>query len=189
DRTCVRGGSGAGDFARLDAGRAHVHPLAGAVVQARMHRLDVRVPTAFGPPVRVRDGHSEAGSLGTDVADGSHSRRTPRIVWMDIGKSSLPPNDPCRKALPAGRVVAVCADDARGWALQEACRSMRGRPRRAGNPVRIAPTARGRQTGATSAAPGSPVHFGPGSCGYVRHVEECAARRARTGARKGDAVE
>jgi predicted nucleic acid-binding protein len=44
----------------------------GLAVQARPDGLDVRVPAAVGAAVRVRDGHAEARTLATDVADGSH---------------------------------------------------------------------------------------------------------------------
>ena len=52
-----------------------------AAVDAGAHRLDVRVPAAVGAAVRVRDGHAEARTLATDVADGSH-RRT--LLGVDV---------------------------------------------------------------------------------------------------------
>src|SRR5207237_1005462 len=64
--------SGARDLAAPRARGAHVRPPAIPAVLAGAHGLDVRVPAAVGAAVRVRDGHAEARTLSTDVADGSH---------------------------------------------------------------------------------------------------------------------
>src|SRR5680860_115290 len=61
----------AGDLAGLQARRAHVEPL-GRRAHHRAHALDVRVPSAGRPAVRVRDAVAEARPLAADVAVGSH---------------------------------------------------------------------------------------------------------------------
>src|SRR5581483_649898 len=68
-----RGSAGAADdLAGLDARGAHVEPLRGAATGRHSHGLDVRVPAAVGPPVRVGHVVTEARPLATDVAHASH---------------------------------------------------------------------------------------------------------------------
>src|SRR6185436_18703151 len=64
--------SGADDLARLDARGADLELLGRAATGRGAHRLDVRVPAAVGPPVRVGHVVAEARSLATDVAHASH---------------------------------------------------------------------------------------------------------------------
>src|SRR5437899_2339127 len=66
-------GSGAGnDLLRLDARRAGVDLLGVAAAGSNTDGLDVGQPLAARTPVRVADGHAEAGALATDVAGRSH---------------------------------------------------------------------------------------------------------------------
>jgi len=64
--------SGADDLAGLDARGADLELLGRAATGGGAHRLDVRVPAAVGPPVRVGHVVAEARSLATDVAHASH---------------------------------------------------------------------------------------------------------------------
>src|SRR5690242_9274629 len=64
--------SGADDLAGLDARGADLELLGRAATGRGAHRLDVRVPAAVGPPVRVGHVVAEARSLATDVAHASH---------------------------------------------------------------------------------------------------------------------
>jgi hypothetical protein len=63
----------ADDLAGLDAGRASVDAL---LVTARpahgMDDLDVRIPPAAGPAMRMRHRLTKAGALPADIAYGSH---------------------------------------------------------------------------------------------------------------------
>src|SRR5690625_2828264 len=67
-------------LARLDARCADVQPLRRAVGGGGAYRLNVRVPTAPGPAVRVRDVVAEARAFAADVARGSHGRLLRRAV-------------------------------------------------------------------------------------------------------------
>ena len=58
-------------LASLEAGGAHVHALASAVDESA-HALNIRVPTAAGPHVGVRDAFAEARVLAADFADRGH---------------------------------------------------------------------------------------------------------------------
>src|SRR5688572_31447600 len=69
--------SGAHDLAGADARGARVDPATVAGGDERPHGLDVRVPTARRPAVRVRHRHTETGPLATDVAHGSHGGSLP----------------------------------------------------------------------------------------------------------------
>ena len=61
----------ANDLVRLQALGAHIQALGGAFNQST-DALDVRVPPAVGPHMRVRDALAEARSLTADVTNGSH---------------------------------------------------------------------------------------------------------------------
>ena len=63
--------SGFGDFAGLDAARAHAQPL-GRAVDHRLHRLQIHVPGTARHVVRVRDVVAEARPLAADIACLSH---------------------------------------------------------------------------------------------------------------------
>ena len=65
--------SAANDLARLDARGAHVQLAHGARRDLRAHRLNVRIPPAVGPPVRVGHAHAESRTLATHVTYGSHA--------------------------------------------------------------------------------------------------------------------
>src|SRR3954471_8140612 len=65
-------GSAPDDLAGLDTGGADLHLPRGAATGRGAHRLNVGVPTAVGPPVRVGHVVAEARSLAADVAHASH---------------------------------------------------------------------------------------------------------------------
>src|SRR5258707_529031 len=60
------------DLAGLDTRRAHLHFAGRAAAGRRAHGLDVRVPAAVGPAVRVGHVVAEARLLVADLAHGSH---------------------------------------------------------------------------------------------------------------------
>ena len=62
---------GTGHLTGLKARGARVHALRRSVHNCP-HTLNVRVPTALGAHVGVRDAVPEAGALAADVAVGSH---------------------------------------------------------------------------------------------------------------------
>ena len=77
----------------LEAGRAHVEALGGAVDEST-HTLDVGVPPAVGPHVGVRDALAEDGALAANVAHSSHGL-TPDLqcfnAQADARRQVLPP--------------------------------------------------------------------------------------------------
>ena len=77
---CPCGRSAADHLAGLEAGGADVQLLGVTRGNGSTNGLDVRVPATIGTPVRVRDRLTEAGALGANVADGSHSRELLVIV-------------------------------------------------------------------------------------------------------------
>lgn len=60
-----------GHLAGLDAACAHVHPL-GRVADLHTDALDVGIPPALGPAMRVAEAHAKDGFLIANVADGGH---------------------------------------------------------------------------------------------------------------------
>ena len=64
--------SASGDFACFEARRADVEAVTIAGADFCPDGLNVRVPPAMCPPVRMRDRHAEARPLAADVAHGSH---------------------------------------------------------------------------------------------------------------------
>src|SRR5690554_5917219 len=68
----VTEGSGAGDLAGLQTGRADPHPAGGAATGRRAHQLNVGEPAPLGPPVRVGHIVAEARSLTANVAHAGH---------------------------------------------------------------------------------------------------------------------
>ena len=60
------------DLAGFEAGGAYVEAVTIAGADSRPDGLNVRVPPAMCPPMRVRDRHAEARPLAADVAHGSH---------------------------------------------------------------------------------------------------------------------
>src|SRR5579884_87326 len=68
-----------------DARRAHVETARGAVDQCP-HTLDVRVPAALRPAMRVAEAHAERRVLATDFAHSSHDADAPRGNLGDEGK-------------------------------------------------------------------------------------------------------
>ena len=77
----------------LEAGRAHVEALGGAIDEST-HTLDVGVPPAVGPHVGVRDALAEDGALAANVAHSSHGL-TPDLqcfnAQADARRQVLPP--------------------------------------------------------------------------------------------------
>ena len=71
------------DLARFEARSADVEAVTIAGADSRPDGLNVRVPPAMCPPVRVRDRHAEARPLAADVAHGSH-------VTHSLGSSRRP---------------------------------------------------------------------------------------------------
>src|SRR5439155_25881109 len=92
--------AGAGDLASLQALRAHVQPARSAVHQ-RPNALHVRIPPAWGPPMRVRDLHPEPGFLSADVADPCHGQG---MVTVDPHVAGF--RNPVLIRWPGGRGVA-----------------------------------------------------------------------------------
>ena len=83
-------------LAGLEAGRAHVEALGGAVDEST-HTLDVGVPPAVGPHVGVRDALAEDGALAADVANSSHgvsllifNLKTPRLGKPGLAQGHVP---------------------------------------------------------------------------------------------------
>ena len=113
----VGAGAGlAGDLAGLDAGGADVELLGGGLAHHRAHGLDVRVPAALGPPVRVRDGVAEAGPLPQT----SQLAATVVVLTVEIG---------CRRSTAGADAARTAGQPHR---LQEAARTPKParRPRR-----------------------------------------------------------
>ena len=80
----------------LEAGRAHVEALGGAIDEST-HTLDVGVPPAVGPHVGVRDALAEDGALAADVANSSHgvsllifNLKTPRLGKPGLAQGHVP---------------------------------------------------------------------------------------------------
>ena len=71
----------AADFAGFQAGSADVQPLRG-LTDSGFHRLDIRVPTALGAAMGVRNAVAEARAFTADVAGRSHNGlQIARRVW------------------------------------------------------------------------------------------------------------
>src|SRR3954454_17319915 len=103
-------GLGADDLAGLDARGAELELLGVAAAGRGAHRLDVLVPAAVGPPVRVGHVVAEARSLATDVAHASHGvllnvKALVGKLWLDESNRGCPnsrhPDNLAR--LPDGR--------------------------------------------------------------------------------------
>src|SRR5690606_10654440 len=95
----LKGHSETIDFARLDAGGAHVQPLR-RTPHPGTDSLDVRVPAAAGTAVRVRDTVPEPRSLAADVTDGSHGNSIHAPGPAVLARTSMPRE---RSAGQAGR--------------------------------------------------------------------------------------
>lgn len=59
-------------LAGLQAGGACIDLANQTGLERSTHRLDIRVPAAGGPAVRVRHAHAKAGTLTTHVTYGGH---------------------------------------------------------------------------------------------------------------------
>src|SRR3569623_1655909 len=102
--------SGADDLAGLDARGADLQLLGRAATGRGAHRLDVRVPAAVGPPVRVGHVVAAARSLATDVAHASHGVLL-RFGFATRVPLTLGPGNPTRlpDRRPAQPIAPVAA--------------------------------------------------------------------------------
>src|SRR4029077_19742512 len=112
-------------LAGLDAGRAHIHPARG-LADHRAHALNVGVPAARGPAVRVRHIVAEARPFAAHIADGSHGIAPGKWVLSrnSLSRGLLTAVRPILAPWPSSLTLCASSSATRrrsGWPLCSTC--------------------------------------------------------------------